>query len=76
MVREHEPSFINNLLVQRAVLDYNEWKYVEVDVPASAKEHFTLTLVFDRSWSPKELGINNDTRDLAAQMREFIFIDG
>ncbi len=67
--------FINNLLVQRAVLDYNKWKYVEVDVTASAKEHFTLTLVFDRSWSPKELGLNNDTRELAAQMREFIFFD-
>lgn len=67
--------FVNNLLAQRAVLDYNKWKYVEIDVPASAKEHFTLTLVFDRSWSPKELGLSNDTRDLGAQMREFIFID-
>ncbi|MCJ7472756.1 MAG: hypothetical protein MUP02_08120, partial [Actinobacteria bacterium] len=65
--------FIDNILVEKTALDYNKWENIKIDIPRTAKDHFTLTLVFDRSWSPKELGLNNDTRELAAQIKEFVF---
>jgi len=68
--------FIDNILVEKAYLDYNKWENVEVDIPDMVKEHFTITLVFNRSWSPLELGINNDSRVFGAKTGDFVFISG
>jgi len=67
--------FIDNLLVEKTALDYNKWDNIEIDIPQMVKDHFTLTLVFNRSWSPKELGINNDTRVFGGQVRKIVFIE-
>jgi len=67
--------FIDNLLVEKTALDYNKWNNIEIDIPQMAKDHFTLTLVFNRGWGPKELGINNDTRVFGGQVREIVFIE-
>ncbi len=67
--------FVNNLLVEKTALDYNEWKNIEIEIPRMVKKHFTLTLVFNRGWSPKELGINNDTRVFGGQIKKITFTD-
>jgi len=67
--------YINNTLVKRAYLDYNKWESVEVDIPGDTRDHFTLTIVFNRGWSPKELGLNSDTRVFGGQVRNFEFAD-
>ncbi len=67
--------FIDNLLVERATLNYNEWKNIEIDLPEVIKDYFTLTLVFNHSWSPKELGINSDTREFGGQAKKISFVN-
>ncbi len=67
--------FIDNLLVEKTALDYNKWENIEIDIPQMAKEHFTLTLVFNRGWSPKELGINNDTRVFGGKIKKIVFAE-
>jgi len=67
--------FINNRLVEKTKLEHNEWTDVTIDIPDSARDHFTLTLAFSRSWIPKELGYTPDTRELGARVGEYRFID-
>ena len=67
--------FVNNRLVEKTKLEHNEWTDVTIDIPDSARDHFTLTLAFSRSWVPKELGYTPDTRELGARVGEYRFID-
>ena len=67
--------FIDNLLVEKTALDYNKWENIEIDVSHVVKDHFTFTLVFNRGWSPKKLGINNDTRVFGSQARKIVFVE-
>lgn len=67
--------FIDNLLVEKTYLDYNEWENIEINIPSIARSYLTLTIVFERGWSPKGLGINNDTREFGGQIGKIYFID-
>ncbi len=67
--------FVNNLLVKKAELEHNKWTEVQIDIPDSTKDRFTLTLTFSQSWVPKEIGLNPDTRELGIQVGEYRFID-
>jgi O-antigen ligase len=67
--------FVDNLLVKRAVLEYDEWTDVMIDIPEFARGRFTLTLIFSRGWVPRELGLTADTRELGIRMGEYRFIE-
>jgi len=67
--------FVNNQLVEKTKLEHNKWTDVTIDIPDSARDNFTLTLAFSRSWVPKELGYTPDTRELGARVGEYRFID-
>jgi len=67
--------FVNNLLVEKTELEYNKWTDVQIDIPDSAKDMFTLTLTFSRSWVPKEIGITPDARELGIRVGEYRFVD-
>jgi len=65
--------YIDNYKVAKIKLEDSEWKEARVALPVFAKARFTLTLVMDNSWSPKELGINNDTRELGIFIGEYYY---
>lgn len=67
--------FVDNKLVKKEEIEYDIWNDVIIDIPYYTKDKFTLTLVFNRSWSPKELGINADTRQLGVRVKEYRFIE-
>jgi len=67
--------FVNNRLVEKTKLEHNKWADVQIDIPDSARDMFTLTLTFSRSWVPKELGYTPDTRELGVRVGEYRFID-
>ncbi len=66
---------MDNLLVKKVKLEYNRWTDVQIDIPDFTKDRFTLTLVLSRSWIPKEIGLNFDTRELGIRVGEYRFID-
>jgi len=66
---------VDNKLVKKEEIEYDIWNDVIIDIPYYTKDKFTLTLVFNRSWSPKELGINADTRQLGVRVKEYRFIE-
>jgi len=67
--------FVDNLLIKKVELEYNKWTDVQIDIPDFARDRFTLTLTFSRSWSPKEIGLNPDTRELGVRVGEYRFIN-
>ena len=67
--------FVDNLLVKKAELEHNKWTDVQIDIPDFAKDRFTLTLTFSRSWVPKEVGLTSDTRELGIRVGEYRFIE-
>ena len=67
--------FVDNLLVKKVNIEHNKWIDVQIDIPDFTRDRFTLTLVFSRSWSPKEIGLNPDTRELGIRVGEYRFID-
>jgi putative inorganic carbon (hco3(-)) transporter len=67
--------FVDNLAVKKVTLEHNKWTDVQIDIPDFTKERFTLTLVFSRSWVPKEYGLSADTRDLGIRVGKYSFID-
>jgi hypothetical protein len=66
------------LLVKKIKLKDNSWYNLKLDIPKFAgsvfDNRFTLTIVVSRSWVPKELGINNDTRVIGLRIGEISFI--
>jgi len=66
--------FVDNLLIEKYRLEEsNKWYYIKVRIPDFTQSRFTLTIVSSRSWVPKEVGLNYDTRELAAIIGEFEF---
>ena len=66
--------FVDNLFVERYRLEEsNKWYYIKVRIPDFTQSRFTLTIVSSRSWVPKEVGLNYDTKELAAIIGEFEF---
>ena len=70
--------YIDNLLVKTIKLEDDSWYNIKVDIPKFTgsvySNRFTLTIVVFRSWVPKELGINNDTRVIGLRIGEISFI--
>ncbi len=67
--------FVDNLLVKKVRLEHNKWTDVQIDIPDFTKDKITLTLTFSRSWSPKKIGLNPDTRELGIRVGEYRFIE-
>ena len=66
--------FIDNLAVKKVKLeDSNKWYNIKVPIPAFTQQRLTLTIVSSRSWTPAGVGLNPDTRELAAIVGEFSF---
>ncbi|MBM3713536.1 MAG: hypothetical protein FJW56_08910, partial [Actinobacteria bacterium] len=65
--------YIDNLLVKTVKLEDDSWYNIKLPVPDFTEEWFTLTIVLNRAWVPKELRFNNDTRELGARIGEFKF---
>jgi hypothetical protein len=70
--------YIDNLLVKKIKLEDDSWHNLRLDIPEFVENHFsnrfTLTIVTSRSWVPKELGLNKDTRVLGIMVGEIAFI--
>lgn len=67
--------FVDNILVKKVNIKHNIWTDVEIDMPDFDRDRFTLTLAFSRSWIPRELDLNPDTRELGIRIGEYRFID-
>jgi len=67
--------FMDNILVKKVKLEHNVWTDIEIDIPDFTRDRFTLTLAFSRSWIPRELGLNPDTRELGIRIGKYRFID-
>ena len=65
--------FVDNLYIKTVNLDNDSWYNVKIFIPDFIDDWFTITLVFNRSWIPKELGLNSDTKELGARVGEFEF---
>jgi putative inorganic carbon (hco3(-)) transporter len=67
--------FVDNLLVRKVMLEHDKWTDVQIDIPDFTKDKFTLTLAFSRSWTPKEIGLTPDTRELGVRTGNYSFIE-
>ncbi len=67
--------YIDNLLVKIIKIDGNMWHDIKVDIPKFTREKFTLTISSSSSWTPKEMGINNDTKEIGVMIGEIVFLD-
>lgn len=67
--------YIDNLLVKKIKLEDDSWYNVNLKIPDFTNTRFTLTIVVSRSWVPKELGINFDTRVLGLRLGEISFTE-
>jgi len=71
--------YIDNLFVKEIKLGDDSWYNLKVDIPKFAGNGFgnrlTLTIVSSRSWVPKKLGINRDTRVLGVIVGGITFIN-
>ncbi|MBM3700841.1 MAG: hypothetical protein FJW68_08045 [Actinobacteria bacterium] len=65
--------YIDNMLVKRVKLENNSWYNVALNIPGFTEDWFTLTIVLNRSWVPKDLKLNFDTRELGARIGEYEF---
>jgi len=67
------------LLVKKIKLEDDSWYNLKLDIPKFTgsiySNRFTLTIVVSRAWVPKEVGFNNDTRELGVRVGEYRFID-
>jgi len=82
-IKNSEPNivkfYIDNMLIKKIKLEDDSWYNLKIEVPKSVGDEsgnrFTLTIVTSRSWVPKELGVNNDTRILGIRIGEISFIE-
>ena len=65
--------FVDNYLVKKVKLDYDKWQEVEIRIPNFARDKFTLTFSLSRTWIPKEVKLNNDTRELGVMIGKYQF---
>jgi len=66
--------YVDNILVKVVMLRRGLWYDVKFNIPDVARDKFTLTISVSRSWIPKKLGINNDTRELGIMVGEIKFL--
>ena len=66
--------YIDNILVKVVMLERGLWCDVKLSIPNVTRDKFTLTISVSRSWVPKELSINNDTRELGIMVGEIKFL--
>ena len=66
--------YIDNLLIKKIKLEDDSWYNIDLKIPKFVNTRFTLTIVNSRTWVPKELGVNNDTRKLGIRVGEYKFI--
>jgi len=66
--------YIDNLLVKKIKVEDDSWYNVNLKIPKFVNTRFTLTIVNSRTWVPKEVGLNNDTRELGIRVGEYKFI--
>jgi len=67
--------YIDNLLVKVVKIEGDMWHDIKVDIPKFTEKKFTLTISYSSSWTPKEMGINNDTKEIGAMIGEIVFLD-
>jgi hypothetical protein len=67
--------YIDNYLAGSVKLKDDSWYNLKMKVPSFTTDRITLTIVSSYSWVPKELGITNDTRELAIRIGEITFSD-
>ncbi|MBE3089074.1 MAG: O-antigen ligase family protein [Actinobacteria bacterium] len=66
--------YIDNLLIKKIKVEDDSWYNVNLKIPKFVSSRFTLTIVNSRTWVPKEMGVNNDTRKLGIRVGEYKFI--
>lgn len=66
--------YVDNLLIKKIKVEDDSWYNVNLKIPEFVKTRFTLTIVNSRTWVPKEVGLNNDTRRLGIRVGEYKFI--
>lgn len=66
--------YIDNILVKVVMLERGLWHDVKLNIPNVTRDKFTLTISVSRSWVPKELSINNDTRELGVMVGKIRFL--
>jgi O-antigen ligase len=66
--------YIDNLLIKKIKVEDDSWYNVSLKIPKFVNTRLTLTIVNSRTWVPKELGVNNDTRELGIRVGEYRFI--
>jgi len=67
--------FIDNKLVKMVKIPDKGWHEIELDLSGFSGDKLTFTMSCSRSWTPKERGINSDTRELGVMVGEFQFIE-
>ena len=65
--------YIDNFKIKRVKLEDDSWYNVTLNIPDFTQDWFTLTIVLNRSWVPKDLELNFDTRELGARIGEYEF---
>jgi putative inorganic carbon (hco3(-)) transporter len=65
--------YIDNYFAGSIKLKDDSWYNLDLKIPAFTGKRITVTIVSSRSWVPKEVGLNNDSRDLAIRLGEFKF---
>jgi len=66
--------YIDNILIKVVMLERGLWHDVKLNIPNVVRDKFTLTISVSRSWVPKELSINNDTRELGIIIGDIKFL--
>jgi len=65
--------YIDYRLIKIVKLKDEKWQNIQIIIPDCVKDNFTLTIVSSRSWVPKNLKLNNDTRELSIRVGEYIY---
>jgi putative inorganic carbon (hco3(-)) transporter len=65
--------YIDNYFAGSIKLKDDSWYNLDLKIPAFTGKRITVTIVSGRSWVPKEVGLNNDSRELAIRLGEFKF---
>ncbi len=66
--------YVDNKLVKLIKVNDNNWHNINIKIPEFVDDKFTLTIACSDSWSPKELKINNDTREFGLLIGEIEFL--
>jgi hypothetical protein len=65
--------FINNRFVKIVKIDDKEWHDISIDLSGFSGDKLMFSMSCSRSWTPKERGLSNDTRELGVMVGQFRF---